>query len=349
MSRHHDTTRRRAVRMVATAATAAVMLAGCGSDVPQPEPEPAATAPVPVLDDDRIERILDDVQTVVAEGDEALDAELLESRVSGPALDMRRAEYQLAAASDGERAPTPLTTDSQVEVVAATDEWPRSLFVVSHIPQDANLPLLLVLTQQSPRDQYKLWFWSPLLPGAQTPTTARPEAGSPPLAPDAEGLRRTPAEAVSAYADLLGDPGTSSDFADDPFRAGYREMIDALSATVEVAGEVTERYAVRDGSVAAMTTDDGGALVVGVIDAGLTISRTVDGSTLEAGGDIALLMGDGARIAGSATADYLVPVALVVPPAGSPDPITVLGAGHVISQVSVEEPEPEADDESEDG
>lgn len=345
MTRHTRTMRTRGLRLTAAAVAAVALLAGCAGEVPQPDPEPAATAPQPVLDDDRIERILDDVQGVIEEADASLDAELLATRVSGPALEVREAEYRLAEASEGERSPAPLTTDSQVEVVAATDEWPRSLFVVSHIPEDANLPLLLVLTQDTPRSQYKLWFWTALLPGAQTPTTARPEAGSPPLAPDAEGLTRTPFQSVSAYADLLRDPATSTDFAEDPFRATYREMIDALAATVEVAGEVTERFAVQDGSVAAMSTDDGGALVVGVVEAQLTIAKTVEGATLDAGGDIAHLMGDSSRVEGSVVAQYLVPVALAVPPAGSEEPITVLGAGHVITDVEVREPEPEEDED----
>lgn len=349
MTHHDDTRGRRGARLAAGAATLALLLAGCGTEVPQPDPEPAATAPLPVLEDARMDRILEEVQTVVDAGDEALDAELLTSRVAGPALAMRQAEYQLAEASDGQSTPTPLTTDRQVEVVAATDEWPRSLFVVSHIPADANLPLLLVLTQDSARDQYKLWFWTPLLPGAQTPTTARPESGSQPLAPDAGGLLRTPEQTVADYAALLGDPESDTGFADDPFREGYREMIEALGATVEVAGEVNESYDVQDGSVAAMATDDGGALVVGVIEAHHTIAKTVEGSTLEAGGDIALLMGEEPRINGSVTATYLLPVAFTVPPEGSSDPIAVLGAGRVISQVSVEEPEPEADEAEDEG
>ena len=188
---HH----RAAVRLAAAAAATALLLAGCAGDVPQPAPEPAATAPLPVLDEDRIERILADVEETVEAADAALDPELLSDRLTGPALSMRQAEYRLSEASEGERTPTPLTTSSQVEVVAATDEWPRSLYVVSHVPDDANLPLLLVLTQEDARSQYKLWFWTSLLPGVQTPSTAHPEAGSPQLAPDAVDLGRAFADA----------------------------------------------------------------------------------------------------------------------------------------------------------
>lgn len=345
---HH--TRHRGARFAAGAAVTALLLAGCAQEVPQPAPEPAATAPLPVLDEDRIERILADVEETVDEADAALDPELLADRLAGPALAMRAAEYRLSAASDGERTPTPLTTSSQVEVVAATEEWPRSLYVVSHVPDDANLPLLLVLTQEDARSQYKLWFWTTLLPGAQTPSTARPDTGSPQLAPDAEGLRVTPQEAVDRYATLLADPDGEGAalFAEDPFRTGYAEMISALRATVEVAGEVREGYSVRDGSVSAMQTAEGGALVVGVIDGRLNLRRTVEGSTLEAGGDLGLLMEQDPRIDGEARAHYLIPVAFSVPPEGSEEPVAVLGATQVLANVGESERVPE-DEEDDDG
>jgi len=343
-----STRRHTGARLAAGAVTTVLLLAGCAGEVPQPEPEPAATAPQPVLDEDRIERILQDVQETIETADAELDPELLTDRVTGPALAMRDAEYRLSTASGGERTPTPLTTSSQVEVVAATDEWPRSLYVVSHVPDDANLPLLLVLTQESPRNQYKLWYWTTLLPGVQTPSTANPQAGSPPLAPDAEGLRLTPEQTVAAYAELLADPdgGNAELFAEDPFRTGYAEMIRALRSTVEVAGEVEESYAVREGTVSAMETAEGGAVVVGVIDAKITLTRTVEGSTLEAGGDIGLLIGERPRIEGAAHAHYLMPVAFHVPPADSEEPVGVLGAVHALANVALTEP---VDEEADDG
>jgi len=335
-------TRHMSARLAAGVVTTALLLAGCAGEVPQPAPEPAATAPMPVLDEDRIERILADVEETIDAADATLDPEVLTDRLTGPALAMRQAEYRLSAASDGERAPTPLTTNSQVEVVAATDEWPRSLYVVSHVPDDANLPLLLVLTQETPRSQYMLWFWTSLLPGAETPSTANPQVGSPPLAPDAEGLVATPAETVERYARLLPDPdGEGSElFAEDPFRTGYAEMIDALRSTVEVAGQVDESYEVREGTASAMETADGGAVVVGVIDGRLTIRKTVEGSSLEAGGDIGLLMGEDPSIENSAQAHYLIPVAFAVPPEGSDEPISVLGAVHVLANVAVDRAQP---------
>ena len=339
-------THRVTARLAAGLAGAALLLAGCAGEVPQPDPDPTATAPPPVLDRDRIERILDEVGEMIAEADAELDPELLTSRVTGPALDMRTAEYQLAEASDGERVPTPVSTASQVEVVAATDQWPRSVFVISHVPDDANLPLLLVLNQQDARSPYQLWYWTTLLPGVNTPSIPHIDSGSPQLAPDTEGLALTPAETVETYAGLLADPsGDAAEmFTEDPFRTGYTEMIEALRSTVEVAGDVSVDYAVTDDSVVAMETADGGAAVAGVIEVALTITKNVDGAQLEAGGEIGLLMGEDAGIEEAAEATYLIPVAFTVPPSDSGDPITVLGASHVLADVTVHEPDEDEDD-----
>ena len=65
--------------------------------------------------------------------------------------------------------------------------------------------------------------------------------------------------ALLGHADLLAEPDSSDAFAADPFREGYVSMIQALRETVEVAGEVEEDYAVKDGTVVAMQAADGGA------------------------------------------------------------------------------------------
>ncbi|MEE6273360.1 hypothetical protein [Georgenia wangjunii] len=335
-------TRRRAARLAAAGTTAVVLLAGCAGEVPQPVPDPSATTPVPVLDEVRIDRVLAEVEATLAAADEGLDPEALAERLSGPALEMRQAEYRLAQASGGENPPTPLTTESQIEVVATTDEWPRTLLVVSHPPEGSNLPLLLALTQEDPRSQYSLWFWTRLLPGTQTPPTASSDIGSTPVALDADGLVASPQETLAAYAAALNDAASESAalFAADAYRETYAESQAALAASVEAAGEVSRVNEVVPEATAALSTTDGGAIVVGVIRSTLTMRKTVEGSTLHAGGAIATLMGEDTEVEGAVNGHYDVTLAFHVPPAGSDDPITVLGADQVLVEVTQEDPPP---------
>lgn len=324
----------RALR-IAAGLTLAGALVACSGPVPQPDPDPTAPEAAPVLTEDRVESILAELQDTLAEADEQRDAELLTGRLTGPALEMRRAEYQLSEAADEDRVPTVLSTASQVQVIAATEEWPRSLFVVSEIPEGENLPLLLVLTQEDPRSQYKLAAWMPLLPGAATPPMARADTGSQPVPPDATGLRLAPQEVVAQYGELLaGGEDEDELFATDPFRERYVQAVSQLAETVEVAGELDQDFEVVEGTVAAMATAQGGALVVGVLRNELTLTRTVEGATLRAAGDIGILLGEDNRVDGMVTAEFLFPVAFDVPAAETDEPIAVIGAQQVITGVS---------------
>src|SRR5690625_1879602 len=225
---------RRALRVAAGLALA-VGLAACAGQPPQPDPDPTPTEALPALSEERVDMILADLQETLEEADAERDPELLTARVAGPALEMRRAEYELSEAANEDRVPTVVSTASQVQVIAATEEWPRSLFVVSEIPEGENLPLLLVLTQEDPRSQYKLTSWTPLLPGAATPPMAKADAGSEMLAADGGDLRLSPQDAVAQYGQLLaGGDDEEATFAEDPFRERYVDAVSQLAETVEV-------------------------------------------------------------------------------------------------------------------
>src|SRR5699024_3612621 len=124
-----------------------------------------------------------------------------------------------------------------------------------------------------------------------TPSMARSDTGSEPLAANVEGLILTPEETVAQYGQLLQGGQEGEAFAAEPFRESYREAVSQLSETVEVAGELEQNFTVVEDSVAAMATADDGAMVVGVLRNELTLRRTVEGATLRAAGDIGLLLG----------------------------------------------------------
>ncbi|HLS50131.1 MAG TPA: hypothetical protein VK024_09070 [Actinomycetaceae bacterium] len=325
---------RRALRVAAGLALA-MGLAACAGQPPQPDPDPTPTEALPALSEERVDMILADLQETLEEADAERDPELLTARVAGPALEMRRAEYELSEAANEDRVPTVVSTASQVQVIAATEEWPRSLFVVSEIPEGENLPLLLVLTQEDPRSQYKLTSWTPLLPGAATPPMAKADAGSEMLAADGGDLRLSPQDAVAQYGQLLaGGDDEEATFAEDPFRERYVDAVSQLAETVEVAGELEQNFSVVDGSVAAMATAQDGALVVGVLRNELTLRRTVDGATLRAAGDIGILLGEDNRVEDAVVAEFLFPVAFEVPSADGEEQVAVIGAQQVITGVT---------------
>lgn len=337
-------------RKTAALATLALAfgLAACQTEpVPTPSPEPAPATPGAVLSQERLDEILDEISDSLSAADSASSADELGDRITGPALEMRTAEYALASLSGGQDTVTPLVTDSQVAVVAATTEWPRVVNVVTTIPEGTNLPLLITLVQDEARDPFALWAWVRLFPGVSMPATTQPTAGSSPVAPDAEGLVMSPEAALAAYVDLLNnrdDSEYSNAFGDEPFRTNWGQTLDQLASAVEVAGGAEQSSEAGSAGTHSIATHDGGAIVVGSIAQTLTVTRTVEGSTLNVGPSLAY--GGEPTVQGSLTARYLATVAFYVPPADAEDQqITVLGAEQV--QMGVDRDDSVSPDQSE--
>ena len=93
------------------------VLAACSAA--PPKPDPAETTPVPVVTDAQVTSIMTALTDTLATADASLDAGALATRLEGPALDVRRADYQVAAAGN----PLPAMTierDEKWTVVAQT-------------------------------------------------------------------------------------------------------------------------------------------------------------------------------------------------------------------------------------
>jgi len=328
---------RRVRAALAGAGLSIAFLAGCSAQLPQPQPEAVAETPPPALDEERLGRILEDVQATLAKGDEARDAELLKPRVAGPALAMRGAEYKLAAATDGKSAPDPLTTAPQVAAVAATEGFPRPAVVISQVPEGANLPLLLALEQSGAHDQYKLWGWVTLFPGIETPALSHPDAGSAVVPPDADNLVVPPQDVIARYVDTLnkGDSEYADQFADDPYKKSRAETTAELDKAIEAAGDATVSAAPGDAGPLSLATADGGAIVIGELRSTLTLRKTVAGSELRAGGTVGALLGGNTEVLGTVSGASDVLVAFYVPPKDAEDKtIRPLGANTVLTEVT---------------
>jgi hypothetical protein len=327
--------RRHATAATGLALASCLMLAACAEPLPTPVPDAVPAAVQPALSTDQVEAVLADVTDVLAAADAAATPEALDPRVTGPARTTRAVEYALAAAGQ-ENAVTAIPAEAQTVIVPATDTWPRMVMVVTEAPEDLQAPLLLTLIQNSPREQFQLWSWERLFPGVQMPPTAQPDVGSPPVAPDADDLLVMPGEVLADYLDVLTNGAASphaATFADDPLHTGIVGTRDAFAALVTDKGSLTETYLPADGAPYAIATADGGAIVVGAFQTVTTIAL-VD-STLTIGDQTAALLGKD-TVTSSLAITWLSMVAFAVPPAGSTEKITVLGAEHSRIQVTGE-------------
>lgn len=328
-------------RVAALAVAASLVLAACAPGLPEPTPAAVPAVPPPALTIDQSGRVLKGIGASLASADAALSATGLESRLSGPALISRTAEYAVTTATAGAKGVTSLQMAAQTLVVPSTEEWPRTAFVVTEQPDDLSSPRLLVLQQVAPRSQYTLWGWARLLPGTKMPATATPTAGSTPLPADAAGLVATPADVVVQYADVLlnGDASAyaAAFAAPDSYRQGIASGREPLAQVAsQASGTFTETYAPVADQTFALSTADGGALVV----AGMSTSSALSfkGASLPLPPEFAAVSGGTlaaeAELRNSLAVTYSDVIAFYVPPAGAKAPVQVLGAEHIRTSVT---------------
>lgn len=323
-------------------ATAAVLLAGCTVPLPDVKPEPESAEAYPVLDEGRLDRVLGHLDTALAEADSENDPDALPPRITERAETARAAEYRLVDATDDDDDPyelQSLSTDEAAVIAAATEDWPRTVMVVTDPPEEANAARLLVLRQDEARDDYSLVGWVRLLPGVTTPETNSFDTGVAPVDPDSEDLVLEPSEVAGAYADLLDDGDDSEyadQFADDPYRELLTEEMTSLNDSLDVAGKVTQKTSGQE-EVDALTTADGGAIVFGGMTSKQKYEHTVDRSTMNVGSLFAALNDGEAEVDNEITGTYAHMIVFYVPPADDEDAeVTVLGAERVLTEVTAE-------------
>ena len=314
------------VRAVALS-TAVLFLAGCSVPLPTPAPDALPAAMQPAMSVEQAEDIVAEVSASLADADAALSVDVPGPRVTGPAATIRSFQYLLVTAGLAD-ALTVIPSGAQTLVLPTTDEWPRTVMVVTEPPEDLQAPLLLTLVQTEPRAPYQLWSWVRLFPGIQTPALAQPELGSAPVAPDAAELAVSPTEVLAQYVDVLTNRDASpyaAAFTVDPLRQGIAQTKDAFVAVVGANGSLTETYQPDAAGTYSMATADGGAIVVGTVRTVTTI--TLVDSTLKIGDQTAAILGTD-TLKSSLAITWLSVVAFAVPPVGSDAPIQVLGAEH---------------------
>ena len=215
-------------------------------------------------------------------------------------------------------------------VIPVNDGWPRTVFTITTTTDDQQSKRLLVLTQDSARDNYKLWGVARLFQGAKLPKFEVPKLGSEMgTAKDAK-LVATPAEAVSEYCDLLNKGDASAykkKIADDMFRSD----LEKLSATVQQGMEANKGtqqqvFTVPKDQIKIMrSAADGGDLVVARIDSTWTRQAGEGRESLPASDEEKALFGNG-KATSTMKVTYVNVVALWIPAAGSNQQIVAVGA-----------------------
>ncbi len=289
----------------------------------------------PNLDSERVTEVLASVQDAVNKADEAKDATLLEGRVSEGAARVRAAQYAYSTAS-GDTVPAIDLTEQNV-AVTNSQEWPRAILNIRQASA-SDLPVVEILVQDDARSTYSLVAWCRMLGGTSV-TIPSIDEGSAYVSNDSAGFTMTPAEALSAYVDMLNAGQASNEkFATDEFTANYLDTAKTLASSLQAAGSVTANAQVADYPISGVVLQDGSALVAANFTYTLTYARTVAGSTMRLGGQTATMnAGDEDVVKGSATATYVATVLIDIPSAAQGGVARIVGADRVIESVTTDE------------
>ncbi|QBE47729.1 glycosyltransferase [Leucobacter triazinivorans] len=229
--------RGRAFALPALGLAVTLGLSGCSASYwpqfgaePVEEEAPApqtSVAPVPVKDE-QLHRIVERVAAVANASDDALDSAMLSERFTGDALDQRAANYTIRAAMPDYGVVPPRLTEEELdyELVQSTESWPRTLFVTiasepgmvdaagdpeptegedtgEEEPAAASPSLALILTQETPQQNYMVSRVIALRGGISMPPAAPAEEGTALLSNELETLVLPPGEVGTAFAAVL--------------------------------------------------------------------------------------------------------------------------------------------------
>ncbi|RBP97733.1 hypothetical protein CRD60_05340 [Bifidobacterium aemilianum] len=323
-------------RMVASALTvlAAISLAACEGQVPKPDMtnDEASTGQVkeqPDLTEAQEKRIRTGILETLDKANEAKDPSGLAGRVTGPALDVRTSELNIAKATDKLDPKTTIPKEMTQVVIPTDASWPRSVFTITTTTEDQQSKRLLVMTQESAHSNYQLWAVTRLFQGAKLPKFAVPRIGSQMGKPQDKGLVATPQEAVDRYADLL-QSGDASKYADSFASDFFRQDLNKLSQTVQEGmernkGTQTQTFTPVKDRIAVMRSSDGGDLVVAQINSEWTRQAGEGRDSKPASDAEKALFGDG-QVTSTMKVTYVNVLAFYVPPAGSGQQIAAVGA-----------------------
>ncbi|MBW8872391.1 MAG: hypothetical protein JF618_09605, partial [Leifsonia sp.] len=289
---------------------------------------PAVTVP-------QLERIVKRISESAAQADAKASADLAKARFTGPALQLRQANYAIRAKKADEPAlPAIPASPIVLSLPQATDAWPRTVAAVIQTPKDAKgtaqAPLALTLVQATPRDNYQVEYAVSLEPKAKVPNLAPASIGSAVVPPDSKLLALPPAKVAAAYGDILMN-GDKSQYASLFNAEGdtLRTQVGAdwkakQKAAVPATASLTFTGAPGAGTDVAMATNDSGAIVWTDLTETQTLKVVEAGAEVSAGATAAALTGVPSSKTGiESTFGYQL--AFYVPPAGSDAKITLLG------------------------
>jgi hypothetical protein len=307
------------------------VLTGCTSFGPtagaSSSPTPSSTSTVPGAADlqavavtaPQLKHIVAQVVQTVTQADAKSDATLAATRLTGPALQLRTANYAIRAADSSVAAlPSLPNGELKISLPQQSDTWPRTVFTVIRNPADTkSAPVAMMLVQTTPRENYKVEYLMTL--EMDVPDVAPADIGAPILPNDNKLGILPPSALAAAYGSILieGDASKQNDLfsaTGDKLRTAvgfdYKQKQKAdlpPTATVAYTNEA------GPGQVIAFGTNDSGQIVAVDLADTENVTPTEAGAAINPSGSIKALSGKAQTVKGI-TATYGLQLLFYVPP-----------------------------------
>jgi hypothetical protein len=300
--------------------------------------EPEVELPPTAVTESQLRRIVANIGRTVADADEERDLALARQRLEGPALQFRKASYEIQEEDDelGALPAIPqrsvkLTLPQQLSLPEQGETWPRTVFTIVQNETDQTAPpVALILVQRDPRAQYKVHYAITLEPETTIPDVAPPNIGAARLPDDTKLLAVAPKDLAAAYGDVLLK-GEKSDFAElfdlteDTLlpQIGVEQKNERKEKIPETAEIVFSNGPGKSENIA-FSTNDAGALVAISLNERETVKPVEEGAAVNPDGAVKALSGKNQSTTGI-TAAYGNQLLFYVPPVTEGGKIQLLG------------------------
>jgi hypothetical protein len=349
------------VAIVPTLGIAVLVLTGCtvtpAPTIATPTATPVAggatVTKLPAVTTPQLQDIITRISATVKTADTRFDTKLIASRMAGPALADREANYIIRKANAAMPASIAIPSGTiAVNLPEASVGWPRTVFTVlktttpvatstatpapsstaTPAPTSATTFTALVLIQDTPRSNYKINYAMTLEPNTSL-HVAPARIGTTRLDPDSGLFKLQPSAIALAYGDILDKDKASSSYnlfeaKGDTFRTqvGLASK-QAAAAILPATASLAFSNAVGNGQVVVLATTDAGALVAVDLNETETVKPVQAGAAVSAqGGQIQALSGKASSTTGL-VAVYGDQLLFYVPAASKSEKIELLGYG----------------------
>jgi hypothetical protein len=341
---------RRSIRnfavLVPTLGVSVLLLAGCtvapAPTIATPTSTPAALAAAtktPAVTTVQLEQIMASTAATVKNADAKFNDKLIKTRMAGPALADRLANYTIRKANP--QLPASIAIPSgqiTVNLPQASNTWPRTVFTVlvskaaaTKTTKASTTYTALMLIQDNPRANYKVNYAMTLEPNIKF-AVAPSKVGTARLNPDTGLFKMQPAALAVAYGDILDKDKDASSY--DLFESKgdtFRTQVGAASKKAQIAAlpataSLTYSNSSGSGQVVVLATTDSGAIVAVDLNETETVKPVQAGAAVSAPGQIQALSGKATSTTGL-VAVYGDQLLFYVPSASKTSKIVLLGYG----------------------